>query len=67
MGYWNAKADGSSLHTEDTGMVWGDHPADILDDAIDKIVRVFLEDIGRKPTVDELVAGMKFSASVLDD
>ena len=62
MGYWNTNPDGASLLSEDTGMVWGDAPADILGEAIDQIIAVFIEDIGRKPTEAELVAGMKFSA-----
>ncbi len=28
MGWWNQGVDGSSLHVESTGLVWGDRPAD---------------------------------------
>ena len=62
MGWWDAEADGSSFAEEETGLVWGDDPADILGDALTKIITAFIRDIGRKPTEEELVAGMRFSA-----
>ncbi|QWS68274.1 hypothetical protein SEA_VANLEE_158 [Gordonia phage VanLee] len=106
MGYWNTNPAGASLLSEDTGMIWGDIPADEIDSAMAKVINdmrhanrewptreeilaVFLpavdqvddqhalptyqvlgvrkaaeefaEDIGRKPTRDELVAGLHFS------
>lgn len=67
MGWWRAGADGSSLHAEETGLVWGDGPADILDDAIGKIIAEFREAYGRKPTRAELEAGLKFSLSIYED
>ena len=33
MGYWNTAPDGASLQDNDTGLVWGDAPADLLDEA----------------------------------
>ena len=57
MGYWNQGADGTSLHRNKTGLIWGDSPADIVDDAID---------IGREPTPEELRAGFAFSLNALD-
>ena len=41
MGYWNQGADGSSLHTEETGLIWGDSPADVFDAAIADAVQNF--------------------------
>ena len=67
MGYWNSAADGSSLQAEDTGIIWGDQPADILDDAIDAIVSKFTEDVGRVPTRAEMEAGWLFSISTYED
>lgn len=61
MGYWNSSADGSSLHSEDTGIVWGDSPAEAMEDAIDKIVAIFLQDLDREPTKKELEAGLAFT------
>lgn len=61
MGYWNQGADGSSLHTEETGLIWGDSPADVFDAAIADAVRIFTEDVGREPTEEELTAGFQFS------
>lgn len=58
MGWWNAAPNGASLLTEETGLVWGDGPADSLDFAIDDVVKSYQERLGRKPTVDELTAGL---------
>lgn len=66
MGWWDTNKDGESFAKEpDVEMVWGDAPADILDDAIVKIVHTFQQALGRKPTIDELIAGMRFSAPVI--
>jgi hypothetical protein len=67
MGWWRAGKDGSSLHREETGLVWGDGPADIMDDAIDKIVAEFQRDYGRKPSRDELTAGLLFSLGAYEE
>ena len=66
MGYWNQGADGTSLHRNKTGLIWGDSPADIVDDAIDMVRAKFTEDIGREPTPEELRAGFAFSLNALD-
>lgn len=66
MGYWNHGADGTSLHREDTGLIWGDGPADIVDDAIDTVIAKFTEDVGRPPTAEELRAGFAFSLNALE-
>jgi hypothetical protein len=67
MGWWRAGEDGSSLHAEETGLVWGDGPADIMDDALDKIVAEFRQDWGRKPSRIELEAGLRFSLGAYDE
>lgn len=68
MGYWRAGPDGESLVMEETGIVWGDEPADIMADALEAIVRVFKRDVGRKPTEVELKSGLMFSlGGVLED
>ena len=67
MGWWSTNKEGASLLVEQTGMLWGDSVADIVDDAVDKIVTVFKEDVGRPPTKDELVAGFRFSLNVYDE
>lgn len=61
MGYWGQDEEGNSLIIG-SSMVWGDQPADIMGDALDEIIAVFLKDVGRKPTIEELVGGLKFSA-----
>lgn len=61
MGWWNARLDGASLQQQETGLVWGDGPADWMDGAIDKIVAEFDEAWGRRPTRAEMEAGLRFS------
>jgi hypothetical protein len=64
MGYWTGTVVGD---IENTGLVWGDQPADIVDDAIERAVLVFTEDIGRKPTKAELREGLEFYLRIRDD
>jgi len=70
MGYWKSEPHpmASAEHLEDgwTGD-WGDQPADVLDDAIARIVEIFESDLGRKPTKAELRAGLEFSLSVHEE
>lgn len=61
MGWWNAGRDGSSLHEKPTGLIWGDGPADIIDQAIDEIISVFRRDWNRDPTLQEMKSGILFS------
>ena len=63
MGYWNQNAEGHSLILEDTGLVWGDAPADVMGEAIDEIIDIFKEDVKRMPTDVEIKAGLLFSLS----
>lgn len=67
MGWWRAGSDGSSLHAEETGLVWGDGPADILDDAIDKISAEFRAAYDRSPSRAELEAGLLFSLGAYEE
>lgn len=60
MGYWEQDSSGNSF-TGDGHTLWGDHPADIMDDAVDKIVVAFTEHIGRPPTVGEIKSGLLFA------
>ena len=41
-------------------MVNGDGPADILGAAVDDTIMLYLEDLGRKPYREELVAALQF-------
>jgi hypothetical protein len=61
MGYWN------NNKPETEGEVWGDAPADIMDDAVAAIVWAFVRDMGRKPTKQEIQTGLRFSLSIFDD
>lgn len=67
MGYWNSTAEGGSLQSEDTGIIWGDQPADIMDLAIAKIVETFELEVGRPPTKTEMRAGLEFSMGIYKD
>lgn len=67
MGWWNAAPNGASLQTEDTGLIWGDSVADIMDDAIFRIIREFQKEHGRKPTKAELRAGLEFDLGAYEE
>jgi len=61
VGWWHADEHGWSLQPAPTGLLWGDEPADIMDEALDKISAAFKAEWGRTPTRDELVSGVLFS------
>lgn len=62
MGWWTQNEHGHSFaHAEGEEMVWGDGPADLMDNALGKIVAEFERDQGRRPTPAELRAGLEFS------
>ena len=61
MGWWRTSEDGESLQVEETGLIWGDRPADVFDNAIDCVEVIFTEERKRKPTKKELIAGLLFS------
>lgn len=56
MGWWKQATDA----------VWGDGPADIFDTAIAEIVSEFEAEWDRKPTRDEIRAGLEFSLSAFN-
>jgi len=63
MGWWSQDEQGHSFAQAEgpEEMMWGDGPADILDNAIDQIIKEFERDHDRRPTRQELLAGMKSS------
>ena len=61
MGYWSQDKKGCSLQLKDTGLVWGDAPADIMGEALERIIQVFKRDLGHMPTKAEIKAGLLFS------
>ncbi|BBX30480.1 hypothetical protein B7435_16735 [Mycolicibacterium peregrinum] len=64
MGWWNTTAEGDSFAV-DSALVWGDGPADLMGDALQKIIEEFGEAWDRPPTMEELTAGLRFSAPAL--
>ncbi|SUA31614.1 Uncharacterised protein [Mycolicibacterium fortuitum] len=64
MGWWNTTAEGASF-AFDSELMWGDGPADVMDNALRKIVEEFREAWNRPPTMEELTAGLRFSAPTL--
>jgi len=66
MGWWNSSREGVSLQPEDDGHYWGDGPADIMDTAIEEIREHFRMAWDREPMLSEILAGVKFSASILE-
>lgn len=67
MGYWSTNETGNSLVVENTGMVWGDAPADAMDEAIAVISKAFKNDVGRLPTKAEIRAGLEFALSSYEE
>jgi hypothetical protein len=71
MGWWNTSRDGTSfaldLHKDGSPMIWGDGPSDLIDAAVQEIIAMFREDLGRAPSLEELIAGLKFSALGLEE
>lgn len=69
MGYWSQNEQGASFADAENGedMIWGDQPADVVDDALNRIVAVFMQDVGRVPSVSEVRAGIEFSLARLDE
>lgn len=66
MGYWESASNGASF-AQDSNLIWGDAPADVMDDAIERVVGVFLEDLGRVPKIDEIRAGLEFSLGIYEE
>lgn len=68
MGYWEQSEEGYSFTGADRTpepLIWGDQPADIVDDAIWQITAVFIKDVGRLPSKAEMMAGLTFSTRAL--
>lgn len=71
MGYWRMKGEQSILfedvpEEEITG-AWGDRPADTIGFAVDAIIAQFEEDLGRKPTKQEIRNGLMFTLNAMDE
>lgn len=71
MGYWRMKGEQSILfedvpEQEITG-AWGDRPADTIGFAVDAIIAQFEEDLGRKPTKQEIRNGLMFTLNAMDE
>jgi hypothetical protein len=59
MGWW-------SIVDGDNSNLWGDGPADILDEALDSIVAQFMNAVDRKPTKREMLYGFKMALSGIE-
>lgn len=67
MAYWPATPKDAFISADpDADTLWGDRPADIFDEALRQITVDFLQNFDRKPTKDELRAGLEFSLRALD-
>ena len=71
MGYWPTARDGTSFafefHPDGTNLVWGDSVADITDGFLREVIDTFKADVGRAPSIDELIAGIRFAAFGLEE
>jgi hypothetical protein len=65
MGWWSQDLEGHSF-AENSDLIWGDCPADAIGDALDVVLQCFAEEVGRKPTPQEIRAGLEFSLRALD-
>lgn len=60
VGYWESSREGASFAngvknaSGDEAFLWGDAPADIIDDATDRLMTRLTTELGRFPTVDEI-------------
>ena len=66
MGWWSTSESGVSF-MGDGSLVWGDSPADLMDDAIDSIKEIFVRDVGRLPSKTEIIAGVYFTLGGAED
>jgi len=63
MGWWSTGSSGGiEMGAEN---IWGDEPADILDQALIDINDVFMREWGRLPTTAELRAGFAFNGTAI--
>jgi DNA-directed RNA polymerase specialized sigma subunit len=53
MGYWETDPDGHSF-SSGYEMLWGDSPADDIDNGLHRLIERITQDYGRPPTVTEL-------------
>jgi hypothetical protein len=61
MGWW---ANGEVNEHE---LWWGDEPADVMSEAVFKIIVAFMRDVGRMPSITDIVEGIKFTTNALTD
>jgi hypothetical protein len=74
MGWWKVTEDGAvpgrGLAARPADAVWGDTAADVMGAAVEIIVRLFENDrygMGRMPTKQELMAGLRFATNGLGE
>jgi hypothetical protein len=68
MGYWSTNEQGVSFAAaEGDQMIWGDAPADIMDEALEDVVKTFADGVGRRPTKAEIRAGLEFALGIYND
>jgi hypothetical protein len=60
LGWWVQDKDGHSF-ARSGRLLWGDEVADVVDEALARIVEIFSDQIGRPPTGAEIRAGVIFS------
>lgn len=66
--WWEQSEEGNpdqGVDREPEPLMWGETPADIIDDAIWQIQAVYLKDLGRLPSFGEIMAGLTYSTRAL--
>jgi len=72
MGYWGTSADGGSLrpdgdrNPDGSEMLWGDAPADRIDEGVSGLITRLRLDLGRFPTLAEVRVARDDSAEIDD-
>jgi len=66
MGWWSISNNGGGISLQKTELYNGDGPADILGDAMDKVVKEYQNTWGRPPYKEEVVAAFNFVTNGLD-
>jgi len=66
MGWWSITDESGGISPfGNMGLYGGDSVADILDDAIAKIIKEYEEAVGRKPYIQEVKAAWNFSTRIV--
>lgn len=67
MGWWYQTMEQQGVFAPNGDLAWGDEPADILTGAVQRIADAFVKKWNRRPTKDELRAGLEFEINAYSE